>query len=109
MGIEEAKTEVDHIMEKVDSDGSGFIDYTEFLKASLDMKKVLNIQNLEMTFSMFDTDNSGKISATEIKRLLGNGSEIDEEVWREIIQEVDQNGDGEIDLTEFKELVLARM
>lgn len=109
MGIEEAKAEVDRIMEKVDSDGSGFIDYTEFLKASLDMKKVLNIQNLEMTFSMFDTDNSGKISATEIKKLLGNGSDIDEEVWREIIQEVDQNGDGEIDLTEFKELVLARM
>ncbi len=87
MGIEEAQTEVDRIMEKVDSDGSGFIDYTEFLKASLDMKKVLNIQNLEMTFSMFDTDNSGKISATEIKRLLGNGSDIDEEVWREIIWE----------------------
>jgi len=109
MGIEEATTEVDRIMEKVDSDGSGFIDYTEFLKASLDMKKVLNVQNLEMTFSMFDTDSSGKISATEIKKLLGNGGDIDEEVWQGIIKEVDQNGDGEIDLVEFKELVLARM
>ena len=109
MGIEEAKAEVDKIMEKVDTDGSGFIDYTEFLKASLDMKKVLSIQNLEMAFSVFDTDSSGKISAEEIKRMLGNGSDINEDVWEGIIKEVDQNGDGEIDLTEFKDLVLARM
>ena len=53
---------------------------------------------------MFDTDNSGKIDATEVKSLL-EGEEFKDQISKEqlnrIIKEVDANGDGEIDFEEF--------
>ena len=53
---------------------------------------------------MFDTDNSGKIDATEVKNLLG-GDEYKDQISvsqiEGIIGEVDANGDGEIDFEEF--------
>lgn len=109
MDLESAQAEVDQVMARVDTDHSGFIDYTEFLRASLDMKKVLNANNLEMAFSMIDEDGSGKISAAELQKLLGGESLCDDQVWKQIIGQVDQNGDGEIDLKEFKDIVLASM
>jgi calcium-dependent protein kinase len=51
------------MFEKLDSDGSGYIDFNEFLSAALDEAKVANRQNLVNTFTMFDVDGSGKISA----------------------------------------------
>jgi len=107
MDQETAEAEVNQVMARVDTDHSGFIDYTEFLRASLDMKKVLNANNLEMAFSMIDSDGSGKISAAELQKLLGSESLCDDQVWKQIIGQVDQNGDGEIDLKEFKDIVLA--
>ena len=53
---------------------------------------------------MFDSDNSGKIDAREVKSLL-EGDEFKDQVSRDqidkIISEVDVNGDGEIDFEEF--------
>ena len=109
MSSEDAEREVDVIMEKVDSDKSGFIDYTEFLQASMDHKKMMNADTLTRAFSVFDTDNSGKISAEEIRRALGQEAESEETLWREIIREVDQNGDGEIDLIEFAAILKTKM
>lgn len=97
--------EVQRIMGEVDSDNSGFIDYTEFLKANIDTKKLLSDQNLKLAFSLFDTDGSGKISADEIKKVFQCDQPSDENVWKEIIKSLDVNGDGEIDLEEFKALV----
>jgi Ca2+-binding EF-hand superfamily protein len=66
MGKEQATTEVEQIMSQVDSDGSGFIDYTEFIAASIDKSKLLSKKNLRVTFQMFDRDGSGTISAKEL-------------------------------------------
>jgi calcium-dependent protein kinase len=99
-----AEQEVTEIMERVDTNHSGFIDYSEFLHASLDKAKHLSNKNMETTFKMFDKDNSGKISANELRAMLSSTS-VDDQTWNEIIQEVDSNGDGEIDLREFESMV----
>jgi calcium-dependent protein kinase len=96
------------VMREVDSDGSGFMDYTEFLKASIDQKKLLSQKNLERAFSLFDRDGSGTISTAEIRKVLASGSEVDESIWAHILNEVDENGDGEIDVKEFEALLQAR-
>ena len=64
MGFDEAEEEVDRIMRTVDTDNSGFIDYTEFVKATMDPKKVMSTQNLRIAFDLFDRDGSGSISAS---------------------------------------------
>jgi calcium-dependent protein kinase len=105
MGEAQATNEIESIMTQVDSDGSGFIDYTEFLAASMDQYKLLSKSNLKTAFQMFDSDGSGKISANELHEMLGSeGSNSGE--WAEIIAEVDKNGDGEIDIKEFEEVLV---
>ena len=51
---------------------------------------------------MFDKDGGGSIEAIEVAQILGNGMNRDPKVWEEIISEVDVNGDGQIDYSEFK-------
>lgn len=54
MPEEEAEEEVNRIMQMVDLDKSGSIDYTEFIAATLDKKKIINKERLEQAFNMFD-------------------------------------------------------
>lgn len=47
-------------------------------------------------------DKSGKISATELKMMIGSDvQKLDEQVWIEMIKEADVDGDGEISYDEF--------
>jgi Ca2+-binding EF-hand superfamily protein len=60
---------------------------------------------LRTAFDMFDKDKSGKIDVSEIMQLLGEDGMQDINVTQEqlmkYIEEVDDNGDGEIDFDEF--------
>jgi calcium-dependent protein kinase len=104
LGDVEAEKEAERIMQEVDMDKSGTIDYNEFILAALNRQKVLNKEKLEATFKMFDKDGNGKISADEIRSILGNTNE--KSALDAIINEVDVNGDGEVSLIEFKEMML---
>ena len=54
---------------------------------------------------MFDKDGSGRISAEEIKEVLGFGKNMSEEAVNDIIKQVDANGDGEISFEEFASMM----
>lgn len=109
MGQEQAEEEVKRIMNEVDSDNSGFVDYTEFIKATLDSKTIASAGFLKRAFDVFDKDGSGTISASELKKLLAGGMICDDHVWNEIIKNVDSNGDGEIDFKEFERIILSKI
>ena len=103
---EEANKEVDRIMEIIDVDGNGFIEYEEFLRASLDKKKILTTENVRAVFRTFDKDDSGKISPFELKMVMGQGADnIDDKVWMQIVNEIDLNHDGEISFYEFDKMI----
>jgi calcium-dependent protein kinase len=53
-----------------DTDGSGHIDYNEFLAAAFDRSKLLSKEKLESAFETFDKDGNGKISVNEFKELI---------------------------------------
>ena len=59
-----------------------------------------------MTFQLFDKDGSGSLQIDELKAIFGGSGTVSEDVWKEIIHEVDKNGDGEISYLEFKEMML---
>lgn len=101
MEEEEAKATVEKIMNDVDKNNSGDIDYTEFIAACINYNDYNSKSNLEAAFSMFDKDRSGFITVDEIKSVLGHDNISDDKVWAGIITEADQNGDGVIDLKEF--------
>jgi calcium-dependent protein kinase len=99
--------DIDSIIESCDGDGNGFIDYTEFLTATLNWKKLLSREKLEAVFKAFDTDQSGTISMLELHEFFGDaGKNIEDDVWKEMMNEADLNGDGQIDLEEFISLMI---
>eukprot|EP01053_Blabericola_migrator_P011547 Blabericola_migrator_1__11546@NODE_68_length_15625_cov_137_110426_g61_i0_p4_GENE_NODE_68_length_15625_cov_137_110426_g61_i0NODE_68_length_15625_cov_137_110426_g61_i0_p4_ORF_typecomplete_len563_score127_98Pkinase/PF00069_25/5_1e83Pkinase_Tyr/PF07714_17/8_7e53EFhand_7/PF13499_6/7_6e03EFhand_7/PF13499_6/3_8e12EFhand_7/PF13499_6/7_1e16EFhand_1/PF00036_32/0_0015EFhand_1/PF00036_32/0_00016EFhand_1/PF00036_32/1_1e05EFhand_1/PF00036_32/8_5e08EFhand_6/PF13405_6/0_00032EFhand_6/PF13405_6/3_9EFhand_6/PF134 len=90
--------EVDKILESVDFDKNGYIEYSEFVTVAMDKKVLLSKGRLQAAFNLFDVDGSGKIAADELRRIL---HDVDDAQWAQIIGEVDQNGDGEVDFDEF--------
>ena len=76
----------------------------EFIAATIDASIFAREENMRSAFMMFDSDNSGKIDANEIKKLL-EGDDFKDQILKDsldkIIDEVDTNGDGEIDFEEF--------
>lgn len=97
--------EVDNLFSQVDIDGSGYIDYSEFVMASMNEKNMLTQEKLEAAFKMFDKDNSGLISVDEIKQVLSFGKHLDDSVVQTIVKQVDENGDGEISFDEFSKMM----
>jgi calcium-dependent protein kinase len=71
--------------------------------AAMEMEQLTNDNNLKKAFGLFDKDNSGLISADEIREVLGltDNADMNSKI-NEIIDQVDENGDGEISLEEFK-------
>ena len=70
-GLNISSEEIKRIFDKIDTDKSGAIDYSEFISASIDRKKMLSKKRLERIFKMFDKDCSGTISKDEIKQIFG--------------------------------------
>jgi calcium-dependent protein kinase len=94
-------------MSKIDSDKSGYIDYSEFVAASMDGRTLLSKNNLESAFGAFDKDGSGTITVNEIRGVIGAfSSGSDNTTWEKVLKEVDQDGNGEIDIKEFKDMML---
>lgn len=105
LGEVEASKEVERIMNEMDINKDGTIDYNEFVVAATNRQKILNKDKLEATFKTFDKDGNGSISIDEIRSIIGNNF-TDQKALEAVVREVDTNGDGEISLNEFKELML---
>ena len=97
-GENDGKEMAEGIFNSLDMDGSGKISYDEFLSAMINSQKVVTEERLKKAFKMFDKDNSGKLSVKEIRNVFG-GTEAQ---WKQVINEVDLNNDGEVDFEEFK-------
>ncbi|OMJ70049.1 hypothetical protein SteCoe_32068 [Stentor coeruleus] len=101
-----SRDEVEGILNECDANMNGYLDYTEFLTAATNWKKLMSKTKLRGTFEAFDLNRDGFINIAELKEMLSNDHNVDEDVWIEIFNEVDINKDGKIDIDEFEEAVL---
>jgi len=99
--------EVHAMFDSVDTDKSGFIDYSEFVVAAMAESQLTSNDKLQAAFKMFDKDGSGIISGDEIREVLsfGGTSQMSKEQIDTIIKQVDENGDGEISYEEFVDMM----
>ncbi len=61
-----SEKEIEEIINEVDFRGNKKINYSEFLAATVSVKKILTEEKLQAIFKQFDTDSSGKITAKNI-------------------------------------------
>ena len=105
MGKEAVEDAVQRMMNLCDTDGNGYVDYTEFISASMNKQTMLSKELLQQAFEAFDADCNGFISVDEIMGIMGDQSDVNS-AWEEMIQAADTNGDGMLDIGEFIELML---
>ena len=101
------ENEIENMIKSIDLDGNGVIDYNEFLACTMSKDKILRNENLELCFKAFDLDNSGNISLDEIFAIFKRGSKENEDIeaFQNMVKAANENGDGEISLDEFKDIM----
>ena len=77
--------EIQKIINNIDDNGNGMINYSEFLAATMDEQIYLREDYLRTAFQMFDKDGSGKIDSQEVVALL-SGEEMTSIVSKEAIE-----------------------
>ncbi len=103
LGQNPTDAQLHDMMQEVDIDGSGAIDFEEF-KALMVSQQGDRESRLRLAFSVFDEDSSGHICANELKNVMSKFGLTDEEL-QDMIKEVDRDGDAFIDFEEFCQLV----
>ncbi|KAK1697547.1 hypothetical protein QYE76_014244 [Lolium multiflorum] len=97
-----AESEVQMLIEAVDTNGRGALDYGEFLAVSLHLQRMANDEHLRRAFLFFDKDGDGFIEPGELQEaLVEDGAGDITEVVKDILQEVDTDKDGKISFEEF--------
>eukprot|EP00921_Rhytidocystis_pertsovi_P016918 GHVQ01026646.1.p1 GENE.GHVQ01026646.1~~GHVQ01026646.1.p1 ORF type:complete len:393 (+),score=45.17 GHVQ01026646.1:740-1918(+) len=92
------------LLRDLDTDGSGSIDYTEFIAASINQKLYDQESVCQAAFAVFDLDGDGRITTDELRKVLEMTfvqEKFSSEMLRDIITEVDLDKDGCIDFEEF--------
>jgi len=98
--------QVEAIIRSVDVDGSGTIDFDEFLTLMSDPRFNLAKDEHRQAFDMFDKDGNGYISITELKEAFRKlGQRLDDDEFDAILQEADLNKDKWIDYEEFLQML----
>jgi len=92
----------------LDLNGSGAIDYTEFCAAGLGHATATKADVVWAAFKLFDLDDNGKLSVSEIQSVLHNADvrhewtdKVCAAVAKEVIERYDGNGDGDIEFEEW--------
>jgi Ca2+-binding EF-hand superfamily protein len=103
LGQAPSAAELQELIEEVDLDHSGSVDFDEF-KTLMIARQGDRRSRLKLAFGIFDKDGSGRITAEEMSSVMSQvgltKAELDE-----MIKEVDEDGNGSIDFAEFCKLV----
>ena len=101
-----SKKEVDEIINSIDYNNNGDIDYEEFIRSCIPKEKLFTDENLENAFSMFDIQKKGFITPKEIIDFVESTKQIKEKLKLKIKNEITDIVDEIIDIDTFKEFMI---
>ncbi|CAL1612794.1 unnamed protein product [Knipowitschia caucasica] len=107
LGFEPKKEDIKKMIADVDKEGSGTIDFDDFLSMmSTKMSEKDSKEEILKAFRLFDDDCTGKISFKNLKRVAKElGENLRDEELQEMIDEADRDGDGEVSEEEFLKIM----
>jgi Ca2+-binding EF-hand superfamily protein len=103
LGFEAKNQTIYQMIADIDKDGSGTIDFDEFLDMmTAKMSDKDTREDILKVFNLFDDDQSGKISLRNLKRVAKElGETMSDAELLEMIERADTDADGEISPDEF--------
>ncbi|KAF7313850.1 Calmodulin-like protein [Mycena chlorophos] len=110
LGQNPTESELQDMINEVDADGNGTIDFNEFL--AMMAKKFQDTdseEEIRQAFHVFDKDGNGTISVTELQQVMRSlGEKLTDREVEEMIREADTDGDGEINYEEFVRMMMSK-
>merc|ERR1712007_270124 len=106
LGFEPKQEEIDKMVRDVDDDGSGSVDYPEFL--DMMAHKLLNrdpIERLIRHSNCLMTITLGGSPSRTLREWPKLGERLTDEELQEMIDEADRDGDGEVNNDEFQRIM----
>ncbi|KAJ3673312.1 hypothetical protein LUZ60_006686 [Juncus effusus] len=106
LGQNPTKAELDKMIEEVDLDGNGAIEFDEFKRVIMEYDVV--DEDMRSTFDVFDKDGNGFISLDELKNIvmMSLGKELTNAELAKMISEADTDGDGQVNYDEFVSVMM---
>jgi centrin-1 len=107
LGFEPKREEIKKMIADVDKDGSGVIDFPEFLDMMTQKMAERDPKDEMMkAFRLFDDEGDGKITFKNLKRVAKElGENMTDDEIQEMIDEADRDGDGAISEEEFMRIM----
>ena len=99
--------QLQEMINSVDKDGSGAIEFSEFtILMGKHLKEKDSEVELKAAFNFFDIDRDGFITAPELRVVLRKlGEKMTDEEIDDIVKEGDKDGDGRINYQEFLDIM----
>ena len=98
--------EFQKIIERVDFDNDGYIDFPEFLQATVNLNNLFTEENLKIAFNSFDIHSDGTVSVLELEEILGFNDKTNRNVIFEFMKEINKTETDEFTFEEFKIIVM---
>ena len=111
-GYYPSESELETMMEEIDSDHSGEIDFEEFVSyfTKQRMNRTISQENRDLrdAFSFFDKNGDGFVTAIELRQVMSElGQDISEEQAEQMIADVDKEGSGRVTYQRFKSMMMS--
>ncbi|KAI6218200.1 Calmodulin [Aphelenchoides fujianensis] len=110
LGHTPTQQELLDMVNEIDEDGNGTIELVEFARMMNKKVKESDVEReLREAFQVFDRDQDGYISASELRFVMRNlGENLSDEECNEMIKEADRDKDGRVDFAEFVSMMTSQ-
>ncbi|XP_023240429.1 calmodulin-like [Centruroides sculpturatus] len=109
-GIELEEDELKNILEEIDPDGRGKIDFSKLLSVmAKEMKKRDSDEEIIEAFKFFDKEGTGLVNAAELRRIMTTmGQKLSEQEVDDMIKQANVDENGNIDYCKFIQKMQAK-